>query len=157
MFFSHKNTKMFTTSGLRSGLLRYFSLKTKSSVRHRFLNICIIFCPAHLCTSAKRSEYKPGSTPEALSLMAPLFTWWVKSDSCYNVPRLGNKRCMKQTLWSSADHALAQMRPHQIWTRTFSKNCRNCNHFSCSLEPCAHKKFATFKQVLRKIKFYVSF
>ncbi len=60
---------------------------------------------------------KPGST-EALALKAPLFTWSVKSFSCYNV-----------LLWSSADHALAQVRPRQIFTRTLSKNGR-------SLEPC---------------------
>ncbi len=53
----------------------------------------------------------PGSTPEALALKAPLFTWSVKSDSCYNVPRLCSARCMKQTLWSSADHALTQVWP----------------------------------------------
>ncbi len=90
---------------------------------------------AHLHASAKRGEYKPGSTPEALLLTAPLFTWRVKSDSCYNVPRLRNTRCKEQTLWSSADHALAQMRPRQIWTRTFSKKICKCNHFGCSLEP----------------------
>ncbi len=58
-----------------------------------------------------------------------LFTWlsdlsphvlcfpqlWVKSD------RLCSARCMKQTLWSSADHALAQVRPCQIFSHTFSK------------------------------------
>ncbi len=38
-------------------------------------------------------------------------------------------RCMKQTRWSSADHALAQVRPRQTFTRTLSKNGR-------SLKPC---------------------
>ncbi len=69
------------------------------------------------------------SINHSLALNAPLFTWSVKSDSCYNVPRLCSARCMKQTLWSSADHALAQVRPRQIFTCTFSKNGR-------SLEPC---------------------
>ncbi len=54
-------------------------------------------------------------------LKAPLFTWSVKSFSCYNVLRLCSVRCMKQTLWSSADHALAQVRLRQIFTRTISK------------------------------------
>ncbi len=39
-------------------------------------------------------------------------------------------------LWSSADHALTQVRPRQIFTRTFSKNSRKCDHFGRSLEPC---------------------
>ncbi len=82
--------------------------------------------PSHSCW---RSEYKPGSTHKALILKAHLFTWSVKSDSCYNVLRLCSARCMKRTLWSSLDHALAQVRPRQIFTRTFSKNGR-------SLEPC---------------------
>ncbi len=38
MFFSHKNTSMFT---LRSGL--FFYLKTKSSICHNFLDIRVIF------------------------------------------------------------------------------------------------------------------
>ncbi len=40
-----------------------------------------------------------------------------------------------RALWSSADHALAQVRPHQIFTRTLSKNGRKCDHFGRSLEP----------------------
>ncbi len=55
---------------------------------------------------------KPFST-EALALKAPFFTWSVKSFSCYSV-----------LLWSSADHALAQVRPRQIFIRTLSKNGR---------------------------------
>ncbi len=55
-------------------------------------------------TRAVWNGRKPGST-EALALKAPLFTWSVKSFSC-----------------SSADHALAQVRPHQIFTRKLSKN-----------------------------------
>ncbi len=70
-----------------------------------------------LLTRAVWNGRKPGST-ESLALKAPLFTWSVKSFSCYNV-----------LLWSSADHALAQVRPRQIFTRTLSKNGR-------SLEPC---------------------
>ncbi len=31
-------------------------------------------------------------------------------------------------LWSSADHALAQVRPRQIFTRTLSKNGRSLEH-----------------------------
>ncbi len=46
-------------------------------------------------------------------------TWSVKSFSCYNVLRLAARG-----LWSSADHALAQVRPPQIFTRTLSKNGR---------------------------------
>ncbi len=70
-----------------------------------------------LLTRVVWNGHKSGST-EALALKAPLFTWSVKSFSCYNV-----------LLWSSADHALAQVRPRQIFTRTLSKNGR-------SLEPC---------------------
>ncbi len=36
MFFPHKTTYMFIFSALRSGLLLYFSLKTKSFVCHHF-------------------------------------------------------------------------------------------------------------------------
>ncbi len=35
--------------------------------------------------------------------------------------QLCSARCMKQMLWSSAEHALAQMWPRKIFTRTFSK------------------------------------
>ncbi len=59
-------------------------------------------CSAYAC------GVKPGST-EALALKAFLFTWSVKSFSCYNVLRLAAR-----ALWSSADHALAQVRPCQI-------------------------------------------
>ncbi len=72
------------------------------------------FCAASaLLTRAVWNGRKPGST-EALALKAPLFTWSVKSFSC-----------------SSADHALAQVRPRQIFILTLSKNDR-------SLEPCSH-------------------
>ncbi len=79
------------------------------------------FCAASaLLTRAVWNGRKPGST-KALALKAPLFTWSVKSDSCYNVLRLAAR-----VLWSSADHALAQVRPRQIFTRTLSKNGRKC-------------------------------
>ncbi len=78
-----------------------------------------------LRTRAVWNGRKPGST-EALAQKAPLFTWSVKSFSCYNVLRLA-----AHVLWSSADHALAQVRPCQIFTRTLSKN-----GFGRSLEPC---------------------
>ncbi len=80
------------------------------------------FCSAYTCGETgvnqallKRSRWKH------------LFTWSVKSFSCYNVLRLAAR-----ALWSSADHALAQVRPCQIFTRTLSKNGR-------SLEPCIVK------------------
>ncbi len=88
--------------------------------------------PSHSCW---RGEYKPGSTHEALALKAPLFMWSVKSDSWYWLPWLCSACCMKQTPWSSLDHALAQVRPCQIFTRTFSKNGHKCDHFGRSLEP----------------------
>ncbi len=88
------------------------------------------FCAASaLLTRAVWNGRKPGST-EALALKAPLFTWSVKSFSCYNVLRLAAR-----VLWSSADHALAQVRPRQIFTRTLSKNGRKWDHFGRSLEP----------------------
>ncbi len=40
-------------------------------------------------------------------------------------------------LLQQADHALAQVRPRQIFTRTLSKNGRKCDHFGRSLEPCS--------------------
>ncbi len=40
--------------------------------------------PSSLCW---HGEYKPGSTPEPLTLKAPLVTWSVKFDSCYNLQR----------------------------------------------------------------------
>ncbi len=76
------------------------------------------FCAASaLHTRAVWNGRKPGST-EALVLKAPLFTWSVKSFSCYNVLQL-------------AARALEQRRPCQIFTRTLSKNGR-------SLEPCIY-------------------
>ncbi len=48
----------------------------------------------------------------------------------------GSARCMKQMLWSSADHALAQVRPCQMFTRALSKNGR-------SLEPCSIHSLGT--------------
>ncbi len=117
--FLYKNTNMFTFSDLRS--VFYFSLKTKSSValhlrrtplrscwrgewKHNgrvLLPLCIRAASA-LLTRAGWNGCKPGST-EALALKAPVFTWSVKSDSCYIVLRLCSARCMKQRLWSSAD------------------------------------------------------
>ncbi len=81
-------------------------------------------------------RHSPSSTHEALALKAPLFTWSVKLDFCYNVLWLCSTCCMKQMLWSSLQHALAQMRPHQICTRTLSKNGLKYDHFGRSLEPC---------------------
>ncbi len=132
----------------------YFSLKTKSSI---LLNpLC---APSHSCC---RSEYKPGCT-EVFMLTAPLFTWSVWSDSCYNVPELFLTPCqiitplLEIAIWLPnpnptpnlnpsptpnpnlpilgenwaehrlcSDHALAQERPCQIFTRTISKNSRKC-------------------------------
>ncbi len=62
---------------------------------------------------------------EAPPLKARLFTWSMKSESCYSVPWLCSACCMKQTLWSSADHVLARVRQCQIYTRTLSKNGRS--------------------------------
>ncbi len=86
-------------------------------------------------TSCWRGEYKPGST-EALALKAPLFTWSVKSDSGHNVPWLWSAHCMKQMLWSSAEHSLAQVRPRQIFTRTFSKNGCKCDLRVLRIKSC---------------------
>ncbi len=69
------------------------------------------------------------------ALKAPLFTWSVESDSCYNVPR-----CMKQSLWSSADRAFTQVRPRQIFTHSFSKN-------SHSLEPCGGRRSQSLMRI----------
>ncbi len=93
--------------------------------------LCIRAASA-LLTRAVWNGRKPGSTV-ALALKAPLFTWSVKSFSCYNV-----------LLWSSADHALAQLWPRQIFTRTLSKNGRKCDHFGHSLEPCNMFLFLVF-------------
>ncbi len=64
----------------------------------------------------------------------------MKSFSCYNVLRLAAR-----ALWSSADHALAQVQPRQIFTRTLSKYARKCDHFGCSLEPCNGNAFWEFR------------
>ncbi len=110
MFF-HKNTKMFTFSGLRSSL--YFSLKTQSYVFHCFLNIHVIFAAycVHLCARADEA-----SINQALHLKHS--HWSASLHMISGILLL--LQCMKH--WSSTNHALAQMRPHQIWTRTFSKN-----------------------------------
>ncbi len=55
---------------------------------------------------------------------------------------------LKQMLWSSADHVLAQVRPRQIFTRTLSKNGRKCDHFGRSLEPCICNYYRRFKRSL---------
>ncbi len=72
--FFHKNTNMFTFSGLRSSLLLYFSLKTKCSVRHRFLDICVIFaaCCAHLCAFADAASINQTLHLKRSQLKAPL-------------------------------------------------------------------------------------
>ncbi len=85
---------MYTFSGVKNWLLLYFSVKTKSSVCHNFLNICIIFASR----SRWRSEYKPGSSPEPLALNAPLFTWSVQWLLLQCATAL--QRFMEQTLWS---------------------------------------------------------
>ncbi len=90
-------------------------------------------CCAHLRARAD----KPGSLHMKRSRWKRLSSrdQWNLTPSCYNVPRLFSARCMKQTLWSSLDHALAQVRPCQIFTLTFSKNGCKCDHFGRSLEP----------------------
>ncbi len=51
-------------------------------------------------------------------------------------------RCIKQTPWSSADHALAQVRPRQIFTRTLKRCSQMCTFWSQSRAPlfssCLH-------------------
>ncbi len=62
------------------------------------------FCAAS--THAVWNGCKPGST-EALALKAPLFTWSVKSFSCYNVLRLAALAVWRaaQTMhWHKCDH-----------------------------------------------------
>ncbi len=97
------NTNMFTISGLRSGLLFYFSVKTKSSVSHRFLNIRFILPRAMRTFTLMLTRwvaYKPGSTPEALALKAPLSlsscNQWNLTPATLYVPRLFNARCMEK-------------------------------------------------------------
>ncbi len=72
---------------------------------------------------------KPGSTPEVLALKAPLFTLSVKSDSCYNVPRL-------YRVLYEAD-ALEQRIPCTRTSATTSNFYLHIhNRFGRSLEPC---------------------
>ncbi len=134
MFSPHKNTNMFTISGLRSGLLFYFSVKTKSSVSHRFLNIRFILPRATRTFTLMLTRWvtcKPGSTPEALALKAPLHViseiWLLLHCMCRGSSTLA--------VWRSADHTLAQMLPRQILTRPFSKKLHKYDHFGHSLEP----------------------
>ncbi len=49
--------------------------------------------------------------PRSLALNVHLFTWSVKSDSCYNVPWLCSARAIWSRNFGAADHALAQVRP----------------------------------------------
>ncbi len=126
--FLYKNTTCSTFSGLRS--VFYFSLKTKSSIVLRPLRAPLCSCwrgewkhNGHALLPAAYARFcaashavwngrKPGST-EALALKAPSSRdqWNL---SCYNVLRLAGSAL----LWStrcSADHALAQVRPRQIF------------------------------------------
>ncbi len=80
----------------------------------------------HLLWFKKRSftlVWKPNPPLLSVRCVHLLFSSRDQCDSCYNVPRLCCARCMN--LWSSADYALAQVRPHQIFTCTFSKNGRS--------------------------------
>ncbi len=85
------------------------------------------YAPLLRCLRAVWNRRKPGST-ETLPLKAPLFTWSVKSDSCYNVPQLCSARCMKQTLWIRQTMHLHKCDRH-IFTRTLSKNGRSLEPF----------------------------
>ncbi len=49
--------------------------------------------------------------PRSLALNVHLFTWSVKSDSCYNVPWLCSARAIWSRNFGAADHAFAQVRP----------------------------------------------
>ncbi len=78
-------------------------------------------------TRAVWNGRKTGST-EALALKAPLFTWSVKSFSCYNVPRL------------FCTDALEQRRPCTRTSATTSNfylhTQKMVANFGRSLEPC---------------------
>ncbi len=97
-------------------------------------------CCAHL--RARADAVSIGSTHEALVLKAPLFTSSVKSDSCYNVSCLCSACCMKQTLWSSADHARAQLRLRQIFNRTLEKSSQNGHILVSVLSPVIRDLFS---------------
>ncbi len=106
----------------------------------------------HSCLVWKRTlsiklEYKPGSSHEA--------SRWkrLSSRDQWNLTpatmcRLCSARCMKQTLWRSADHALACVRPRQILTHssTFSKNGRG-------LEPWMVHKWSVITSTLVQKRF----
>ncbi len=116
LVFLIKMHNMFTFS------VFYFSLKTKSSVA-----LSPLRAPSRSCWC---SEYKPGSN-EALVLTAPLFTWSVKSDSCYKVPAL------QRTLYEADALEQQQTMP--------SHKCDHVHFFLLSLskngrspEPCLH-------------------
>ncbi len=49
--------------------------------------------------------------PRSLALNVHLFTWSVKSDSCYNVPWLCSARAIWSRNFGAPDHAFAQVRP----------------------------------------------
>ncbi len=87
------------------------------------------FCAASaLLTRAVWNGRKPGST-EALVLKAPLFTWSVKSFSCYNVLRLAVR-----TVWSRRFGAAQTMHLHN-WDHV-KFLLAHTQKFGRSLEPC---------------------
>ncbi len=68
--------------------------------------------------------YKLGPS-EALALTAPLFTWSVKSDSCYNVPWLA-AHAVRSIRFGAAQTMHSHKCDHlKILTSTFSKNGRS--------------------------------
>ncbi len=84
--------------------LLWFKKQSLLSLKNQILR-CLVDCPpSRSCWCSECS-----STHEALALNVHLFTWSVKSDSCYNVPWLCS------AIWSrnfgAADHAFAQVRP----------------------------------------------
>ncbi len=130
---------MFTFSGLRSSLLFYFRLKTKSSASPpSFPQYSRHFCRLSWC-----GEYKPGSAPKEHSLKEPLSlsSRDQKSYSCCTVRRLCSAGFMHgaeqtfgaaQTMhWHKCDHVkfeLAhnyQYRPISFWIIGYRYRQRN--------------------------------
>ncbi len=87
-----------------------------------YISLLIIFCTIVYVTNKNLESLhvivRPVSPCLPMSCVSLSYQWnLTPATMC----RLCSARCMKQTLWSSADHALAQVRPRQMFTCTFSK------------------------------------
>ncbi len=76
--------------------------------------VCLVRlrAPSRSCWCSECRLYPRSASAES---RLHLFTWSVKSDSCYNVLWLCSARAIWSKHFGAADHALAQVRPLQVF------------------------------------------